>query len=91
MLSSYVILIKDRMTTHRPAYFLRASAGGFGLMPCRVSSVSLSRGKKPGCWVILFFEASLFIKKRSHASTPPTPPGKQETKIRIRRSQASEY
>ncbi|WP_093072832.1 hypothetical protein [Salisediminibacterium halotolerans] len=29
--------------------------------------------------------------KGSHASTPPTPPGKQETKIRIRRSETAEY
>ncbi|WP_158638189.1 hypothetical protein [Salisediminibacterium halotolerans] len=55
MPSSDVNLIKDRMTTHRPAYFLRASAEPLRAWPCRVSSASLSRGKKPGCWVILLF------------------------------------
>ncbi|WP_143057172.1 hypothetical protein [Salisediminibacterium halotolerans] len=28
------------------------------------SSVSLSRRRKPGCWVILFFEVSVLIKKK---------------------------
>ncbi|WP_143057159.1 hypothetical protein, partial [Salisediminibacterium halotolerans] len=42
----------------------RASAEPLRAWPCRVSPVSLSRRRKPGCWVILFFEASVFIKKK---------------------------
>ncbi|WP_123875851.1 hypothetical protein [Salisediminibacterium halotolerans] len=33
----------------------RASAKPLRAWPCRVSSVSLSRRRKPGCWVILLF------------------------------------
>ncbi|WP_218140987.1 hypothetical protein, partial [Salisediminibacterium halotolerans] len=43
------------MTTHRPASFSGRAPSRFGLTPCRVSPVSLSRRRKPGCWVILFF------------------------------------
>ncbi|WP_154718772.1 hypothetical protein [Salisediminibacterium halotolerans] len=39
-------------------FFPRASAEPLRAWPCRVSSISHSRRIKPGCWVILFFEAS---------------------------------
>ncbi|WP_123875798.1 hypothetical protein [Salisediminibacterium halotolerans] len=64
MLSSDVNLIKDRMTTHRPAYFLRA-----GSEPLRADALQglvclAFPREKAGMLGHPLFKASLFIRKK---------------------------
>ncbi|WP_143057163.1 hypothetical protein [Salisediminibacterium halotolerans] len=90
-MTSLDVMLKGTDDYASSGFFPRASAEPLRAWPCRVSPVSLSRRIKPGCWVILLLRIEFIHSKGSHASTPPSPPGKQETKIRIRRPQAAEY
>ncbi|WP_158638172.1 hypothetical protein, partial [Salisediminibacterium halotolerans] len=62
-MTSLDVILKETDDDASSGFFPRASAEPLRAWPCRVSPVSLSRRRKPGCWVILFFEASVFIKK----------------------------
>ncbi|WP_123875786.1 hypothetical protein [Salisediminibacterium halotolerans] len=63
-MTSLDVILKETDDDASSGFFPRASAEPLRAWPCRVSPVSLSRRRKPGCWVILFFEASVFIKKK---------------------------
>ncbi|WP_177169694.1 hypothetical protein [Salisediminibacterium halotolerans] len=52
-MTSIDVLLKRTDDDASSGFFPRASAEPLRAWPCRVSSVSLSRRKKPGCWVIL--------------------------------------
>ncbi|WP_143057155.1 hypothetical protein [Salisediminibacterium halotolerans] len=77
------------MTTHRPASFRGRAPSRFGLDLQGLVCLAIPQEKAGMLGHPLSLNRGIH-NKESHASTPPTPPGKQETKIRIRRSDTAE-
>ncbi|WP_177169779.1 hypothetical protein [Salisediminibacterium halotolerans] len=54
-MTSLDVMLKGTNDYASSGFFPRASAEPLRASSCRVSPVSLSRRRKPGCWVILLF------------------------------------